>query len=355
MSLKLHNLPAVRGRYRENVPLAGTTWFRVGGSAEVEFKPADREDLAGFVRALHSIARSGIVSDEAISASQSGEIAMPPSAACNDRMIPITVLGAASNVVIRDGGIDGVLVRLGRGFNQLAVIARSDSDEAISGSQHEIAAPPSAARNDVIIEAGAACLDVNVAQFALQQGLSGLEFLSGIPGAIGGALRMNAGAYGSEIKDVLIKAEAVTPEGEIIELTCEEMGFSYRHCDQPEGVIFTRAWLRAAPDDPARIAARMQEIAHSRSSSQPVRARTGGSTFRNPPGHKAWELIDAAGCRGMMIGGAQVSEKHCNFLINTGVATAADLEQLVKQIIRQVKNHSGIALEPEIKFIGKAQ
>lgn len=293
----------MRGRYRENVKLADLSWFRVGGAAQVVFKPEDAEDLAYFLK--HK-----------------------PEA------VPVTVLGAASNVVIRDGGIEGVLIRPGRGFNALRLTRYG-------------------LRDDVIIEAGAANPDVNVAQFALQHGLSGLEFLSGIPGTIGGALRMNAGAYGREIKDVLLRAEYVTPEGKICTATAEEMGFSYRHCSLPEGCIFTRAWLCAQPGDPAFIAARMDEIAAARSDAQPVRARTGGSTFRNPQGRKAWELIDEAGLRGMMEGGAQVSEKHCNFLINTGTATASDLERLVTRIIRQVKARSGIELEPEIRFIGK--
>ena len=339
--------PPVRGRLREQVPLADTTWFRVGGQAEWVFKPADAEDLAGFVRALSVIpAKAGIQPD--------GQM---DSGFCrSDGVVPITILGAASNVVVRDGGIDGVVVRLGRGFNQLHVIARSDSDEAIHGEggiDCRVAAN-AAPRNDVIVEVGAANLDVNVAQFALQQSLTGLEFLSGIPGAIGGALRMNAGAYGSEIKDVLEKAEVIYPDGEIKMLENNALGFAYRHCSLPEGCIFTRAWLRAQKGDSAAIAARMDEIKANREGSQPVRARTGGSTFRNPEGQKAWELIDAAGLRGTVEGGAMVSEKHCNFLINTGNATAADLEQLVKNIIRQVKEDSGVTLEPEIKFIGKS-
>ncbi len=306
MTITPTHLPSVRGRIRAGVSLADITWFRVGGEAQWVFKPADVDDLAAFVRAISVTPR------------------------LHDDCIPITILGAASNVVVRDGGVDGVVVRLGRGFAGMAC------------------------EGDVIV-AGAANLDVNVAQFALQQSLTGLEFLSGIPGAIGGALRMNAGAYGSEIKDVLEKAEVIFPGGEISILQTGELGFSYRHCGLPEGCIFTRAWLRAQKGDPEVIAARMDEIKASREDSQPVRARTGGSTFRNPEGYKAWELIDAAGLRGTVEGGAMVSEKHCNFLINTGDATAADLERLVNNIIRQVKEHSGITLVPEIKFIGKAE
>lgn len=320
----LEKLPPVRGRYREQVPLADQTWFRVGGAAEVVFKPADIDDLAHFLKEL---AKDSVPSTGANSQNDAPK-SHPAGVQRRAGSIPVTILGAASNIVVRDGGIEGVVIRLGRGFAGLGM-------------------------EKGLVVAGAANLDVNVAQFALQQSLTGLEFLSGIPGAIGGALRMNAGAYGTEIKDVLVKAELVTPSGEVQLLHADELGFRYRHCSLPDGVIFTKAWLRAEPGDASAIAARMAEIARARQDSQPVRARTGGSTFRNPPGHKAWELIDAAQLRGMMIGGAQLSEKHCNFLINTGSATAADLEALTQRIIRQVKESSGIELEPEIRFIGK--
>lgn len=292
------DLPPVRGRYREHVCLAETTWFRVGGVADVVFKPADPEDLAFFLREK------------------------APD-------IPVTILGAASNVVVRDGGLRGVVIRLGRGFNQLAM------------------------EEEGVLLAGAANLDVNVAQFALKQSVKGLEFLSGIPGTIGGALRMNAGAYGREVKDCLIKAEVIFPDGSLQIIETSALGLSYRTCSLPEGSLFTRAWFFAVAGNPAMIAAEMQRIQASRQDSQPIRARTGGSTFKNPPGQKAWELIDAAGGRGMMRGGAQVSEKHCNFLINTGTATAADLERLTQDLIRQVYEHSGITLTPEIRFIGE--
>jgi UDP-N-acetylmuramate dehydrogenase len=331
MTITPEQLPPVRGRIRANVSLAETTWFRVGGQAEWVFKPADAEDLEGFIRALAVIPRL----DRGIQPSEQ-EPVDPAVKPRGDGSLPITILGAASNVVVRDGGIDGVLVRLGRGFNQLSGVS---CQESIGG----------------LIEAGAANLDVNVAQFALQHSLTGLEFLSGIPGGIGGAVRMNAGAYGSEIKDVLERAEVIFPDGTLRVLENAELGFAYRHCSLPEGAIVTRVWLRAEAGAPEAIAARMEEIRASREGSQPVRARTGGSTFRNPEGHKAWELIDAAGLRGTLEGGAKVSEKHCNFLINTGNATAADLERLVNRIIRQVKEHSGITLVPEIKFIGKAE
>jgi UDP-N-acetylmuramate dehydrogenase len=297
MVVKAADLPPVRGRYREQVSLAETTWFRVGGAADVVFKPADIEDLADFLKA-------------------------------KPKDVAVTVLGAASNVIVRDGGLEGVVLKLGRGFNQLEM-------------------------DGEFLLAGAAQLDVSVAEFALQHGLAGLEFLSGIPGSIGGALRMNAGAYGSDMSEVLVKAEALDAQGELHLIDVEQMGFSYRHCDIPEDWVFTRCWLRGTPGDAAAIEQRMREIAQSRAETQPVRARTGGSTFRNPEGKKAWELIDFAGCRGMMVGKAQVSEKHCNFLINQGDATAAELEELGETLRRKVKDCSGVTLEWEIKRIGR--
>ncbi len=293
----LDRLPSVRGRYREEASLADTSWFRVGGPAEVLYKPADAEDLAQFIRAV-------------------------------PKDIPLTILGVGSNVIVRDGGIDGVVIRLGRGFTELSV----EGDRLI---------------------AGAANLDVNVAQFAAEHGRAGLEFLIGIPGGIGGALAMNAGAYGSEIQDVLIEAEAVSPQGEVKTLPVEELRYAYRHCGLGEGWIFTKAVFHTGTGDPEAIKARMAEISSAREATQPVRERTGGSTFKNPSGHKAWELIDAADCRGMIRGKAQVSEKHCNFLINTGGASAADLIALGEAVRDKVKIHCGIELEWEIKFIGK--
>ena len=290
-------LPKVRGRYRAHAALADTTWFRVGGAAEVLFRPEDEADLAAFI--------SHVPKD-----------------------IPITILGVCSNVIIRDGGIDGVVIRLGRGFTQLGV----DGD---------------------VVTAGAANLDVNVAHFAADHAIAGLEFLVGIPGTIGGALAMNAGAYGREIKDVLVSARAISPTGEICTLTPQDLNYSYRSCGLSEGWIFTQAVLRGGGGDIAAIRARMDEISKAREETQPVRSRTGGSTFKNPSGNKAWELIDASGCRGMMVGEAQVSEKHCNFLINTGSASAADLEELGETVRQKVKSHSGIELQWEIKRIGK--
>ena len=293
----IDRLPPVRGRVSENAPLAGVTWFRVGGPAEVLFRPADIDDLAAF-------------------------LAQKPAD------VPVTVIGVASNLLVRDGGVPGVVVRLGRGFAAIEVRGTS-------------------------VAAGAAVLDLNVAIAARDAGLARLEFLSGVPGTIGGSLRMNAGAYGSEIKDVLVHAEALDPTGGRHELTLAQMQLSYRHCGVPEDWIFVGATLEGIADDPAEIQRRMAEIERERSASQPIRSRTGGSTFANPPGHKAWELIDGAGCRGLRRGGAMVSEKHANFLINTGEASAADIEGLGEEVRRRVFERFGIALEWEIRRIGK--
>lgn len=295
----IERLPKVKGKYRSRAALADTTWFRVGGVAEILFRPEDEEDLAEFIRAV-------------------------------PKDIPLTILGVCSNVIIRDGGVDGVVIRLGRGFTQLRV----EGD---------------------LITTGTANLDVNVAHVAAEHAIAGLEFLVGVPGTIGGALAMNAGAYGTEIKDVLVTATAISPQGEIHVLTPQDLHYSYRHCGLPQGWIFTQAVLRGAKGETARIRSKMDEISQAREETQPVRSRTGGSTFKNPTGNKAWELIDASGCRGMMVGGAQVSEKHCNFLINTGSASAADLEELGETVRQKVKSHSGIELQWEIKRIGKKQ
>ncbi len=292
----IDRLPEVRGRYRENAELAGVTWLRVGGPAEVVFRPADADDLAHFLK--HKPAD-----------------------------VPVTVIGVASNLLVRDGGVPGVVIRLGRGFAAM----RAEGSEIVTG---------------------AAALDVNVAKAAQLAGIGGLEFLVGVPGTIGGALRMNAGAYGRETKDVLVSAEALDAGGERHTLGPAELNFSYRHSDLPEDWIVTEARLAGRPDDKAAIAERMAEIQRAREASQPIRTRTGGSTFKNPPGEKAWQLIDRAGCRGLAIGGAQVSEKHCNFLINTGTATAADLEDLGEEVRRRVKQATGVELEWEIRRIG---
>ena len=297
----IERLPAVRGRLTENAPLAGITWFRVGGPAEVMFRPADRDDLVAFL--------TNRPAD-----------------------VPITVIGVGSNLLVRDGGVPGVVIRLGRGF----------ADVAIDGTT---------------VRAGAATLDLNVALGARDAGVAGLEFLSGIPGTIGGALRMNGGAYGKEMKDVTVSADALDAGGRVHRLSLAELGFSYRHSSVAEDWIFLSAELAGTRDAPQAIAARMQEIQTKREDTQPIRTRTGGSTFANPKqpaakARRAWELIDGAGCRGLTRGGAIVSEKHCNFLINTGNATAADLEGLGEEVRRRVFEQFGVTLEWEIRRIG---
>lgn len=292
----IDRVPACRGRLTADAPLAQVTWFRVGGPAEVLFRPADADDLAEFLAALP------------------GDV-------------PVTVIGVASNLLVRDGGIPGVTIRLGRGFADIG--AAGDT-----------------------LTVGAAALDLNAATVARDAGIAGLEFLSGIPGTIGGALRMNGGAYGRELADVLVCAQAVGRNGERLSFSHGDMGFSYRHSAVPAGCVFTGAVLRGEPGNPLDIARRMTEIADKRADSQPIRSRTGGSTFKNPDGHKAWELIDRAGCRGLSIGDAQVSEKHCNFLINQGAASAADLEALGEEVRRRVFAMSGVTLEWEIKRVG---
>ncbi|HEV2302317.1 MAG TPA: UDP-N-acetylmuramate dehydrogenase [Stellaceae bacterium] len=290
-------LPPVRGRLALDAPLGKLTWFGVGGPAEVLFRPADAEDLAQFLAAL-------------------------------PRDVPVTVIGVGSNLLIRDGGVAGVVVRLGRGF----------ADIAVAGED---------------VRAGAGALDLNVALAAAEAGVAGLEFLSGVPGTIGGALRMNAGAYGSELKDVLAAASALDRAGGRHELSLSQIGLEYRRSAVDPAWIFLEARLAGRRDDPAGITARMQEIRAAREASQPIRAHTGGSTFKNPPGEAAWRLIDRAGCRGLVRGGAQVSEKHANFLINTGAASAADLEGLGEEVRRRVHETSGLLLEWEIRRIGR--
>ena len=289
-------LPPLRGRVQANAPLAPFTWFRIGGPAEVLVRPADAADLAQFLAAL-------------------------------PLDIPVHVLGACSNLIIRDGGLPGVVIRLARGFGTIT----PEADGVI---------------------AGAAALDVTVAEYAAAAELTGLEFLSGIPGSIGGAVVMNGGAYGGDIASCLDWADIVTRSGEQRRLSAADLAFAYRHSRLPHGAVVVRARLRAQHGAPTAIASRMAEIRAARESSQPIRARTGGSTFRNPPGMKAWELIDTVGCRGLTRGGAQVSEKHCNFLINTGTATAAEIEALGEDVRRRVQAATGVTLHWEIRRIG---
>ncbi len=295
-------LPPLRGKLRPNAELASTNWFRVGGPADLLFRPEDADDLADFLRGWAG---------------------------------PVLPLGVGSNLIIRDGGIEGAVIRLGRGFTQWGV----EGD---------------------VLEVGAGMLCAQAAEIAMLHELGGLEFLCGIPGAVGGACAMNAGAYGAEIKDVMVEAEIVTRQGEIRRITPAELRYEYRQSPGlPEGAIFTRAWLRGVPETrKATIRQRMEAITEARATTQPIRARTGGSTFKNPPlgisgGKKAWQLIDEAGCRGLRIGDAQMSELHCNFMLNLGNATAAELEALGEEVIRRVAEHSGEVLRWEIKRVGR--
>ena len=308
-SLKENDLPQVRGRYTLDAPLGAGGWFRCGGMADVLFKPADRDDLISFLQNL-------------------------------DPDIPVQVFGALSNCIIRDGGVRGVTIRLGRDFSGI----ETDGD---------------------VVRAGALALDANVAQVAAEAGIGGLEFLSGIPGTIGGALRMNAGCYGAETKDVLVECEALDRTGRLHLLKPDEMGMSYRHTEVPDDYIFLSATFRGMPEKPEDVLARMAGIKARREESQPIREKTGGSTFANPgaeelsqnglsPDIKVWQLIDQVGGRGLKVGGAMMSEKHCNFMINMGEASAADLEALGEEIRRRVADKTGITLRWEIRRIGDA-
>ena len=289
--------PDLRGRLAANEPLAPLTWFRVGGPAQVLFTPEDEADLAYLLSRLPAD-------------------------------MPVMPVGVGSNLIVRDGGVEGVVVRLRpRGFGEVTV----------AGTR---------------ITAGAVAPDKRVAEAAAAAGLGGLEFYYGIPGTIGGALTMNAGANGGETKDVLVEARAVTREGEVMTFTNAAMNFAYRKSDVGRRVIFTAAIFEGMPTDPAIIRERMEAVQHHRETVQPIREKTGGSTFKNPPGHSAWKLVDAAGCRGLRLGGAQVSEMHCNFLINTGTATAADIEALGEEVRRRVRETSGVELQWEIKRVG---
>jgi UDP-N-acetylmuramate dehydrogenase len=291
------SVPELRGKLKSDAPLKDFTWFRVGGPAQVLYSPADEADLAYFLRETPSD-------------------------------IPITVIGLGSNLLVRDGGIEGVVIRLGKGFGEIKIE---------DGSR---------------LRAGAAVPDVKVARAAADAGISGLSFYRGIPGCVGGALRMNGGAHGRETKEVVIEARAVDRKGEVHALPVAELHYEYRHCGAPEDFIFTEALFQGEPGDPAKILAEMDDIAAYREQAQPIKSRTGGSTFKNPSGKKAWQLIDAAGCRGLAVGDAKVSEMHCNFLINEGNASGADIEELGETVRARVKENSGVELEWEIKRLG---
>jgi len=293
----LERLPKVRGSLRADVPLAPFTWLRVGGAAEALFMPKDEADLAHFL-----------------------------SSTPDD--IPVQVLGVASNTLVRDGGVKGVVIRLGPAFGAVTT-------EGVS------------------LTAGTAALDKTVAKAAAKAGIAGLEFYAGVPGTIGGALRMNAGCYGGETKDVLVSAVALDRAGRRQLMDLDEMQYSYRHCGAPKDLIFTEATFVGQADAPEAIEARIAEITAKRESSQPIREKTGGSTFKNPEGHSSWKLIDAAGCRGLKVGGAQMSEQHCNFMINADNATAADLETLGETVRARVLESQGVELNWEVRRIGE--
>ena len=291
------SLPKLRGKLKADAPLKDFTWFRAGGPAEVLYSPADEADLAYFMK--------GTPTD-----------------------IPVTIIGLGSNLLVRDGGIEGVVIRLGKGFGEIAVE---------EGSR---------------LRVGAAVPDVKVARAAADAGIVGLSFYRGIPGCVGGALRMNGGAHGRETREVVVEARAVDREGKVHVFPVAELHYEYRHCGVPDDLIFTEALFQGEPGEPAKILAEMDGIAAYREQAQPIKSRTGGSTFKNPPGKKAWQLIDAAGCRGLAVGDAKVSEMHCNFLINEGNATGADIEKLGETVRARVKETSGVELEWEIKRLG---
>src|SRR5688572_4489927 len=287
----------VRGKLTEHAPLDKLVWFKSGGPADWLFEPADLDDLGAFLSNL-------------------------------DEGTPVMALGLGSNLIVRDGGVPGVVVRLGKPFATVEV------------------------KRDCILECGGGASGILVASTARDAGIAGLEFLRGIPGTVGGFVRMNGGAYGREVQDILVSATLALRSGEIEEWPLEKFGYRYRHSEVPDGAVVVGATFRGMRGDPAKIGAEMDRIAAAREESQPIRTRTGGSTFKNPPGHKAWALIDAAGCRGMTLGGAQVSEKHCNFLLNTGTATSSDIEALGEEVRRRVMAKTNIMLEWEIQRVG---
>jgi UDP-N-acetylmuramate dehydrogenase len=294
----LATMPKVRGKLTRDAPLAPLVWFKSGGKAEWLFEPKDEQDLTDFLREL-------------------------------DADVPVMALGLGSNLIVRDGGVPGVVVRLGKPF---AKIKRAD---------------------ETTLRCGGGASGILVSSTARDAGIAGLEFLRGIPGTVGGFVRMNGGAYGREVSDILVSARLVLRSGEIVEWPLEQLGYTYRHSEVPAGAVVVEATFRGTPGDPAAIGAEMDAIARAREESQPLRSRTGGSTFKNPAGHKAWALIDAAGCRGLTMGDAQVSEKHCNFILNLGSATSAEIEALGEEVRRRVEAKTHISLEWEIQRVGR--
>ncbi len=290
-------LPKVSGKLTPNAPLAPLVWFKSGGTAEWLFEPKDLADLQQFLRGL-------------------------------DPAVPVMALGLGSNMIVRDGGVPGVVVRLGKAFAKVTKTA------------------------DLTLECGGGASGILVSSTARDNGIAGVEFLRSIPGTVGGFVRMNGGAYGGEVKDILVDCGVVLRSGELVTLQNADLGYTYRHSELPEGAIVVAARFKGRPGEPEAIQAEMDRISASREASQPLRSKTGGSTFKNPDGHKAWELVDKAGCRGLQMGGAQVSEKHTNFLINTGDATSSDIEALGEEVRRRVKDNSGIELEWEIQRVG---
>ncbi len=291
-------MPKVRGKLTPNAPLAPLVWFKSGGTAEWLFEPKDEDDLLSFLRDLGPD-------------------------------VPVMALGLGSNLIVRDGGVPGVVIRLGKPF------AKIDRLE------------------ETTLRCGGGASGILVSSTARDAGVAGLEFLRGIPGTVGGFVRMNGGAYGREVKDVLVSARLALRSGEIVEWPIDRLGYTYRHSDIPDGAVVVEATFRGSSGDPSAIGAEMDAIGRAREESQPLRSRTGGSTFKNPPGHKAWALVDAAGCRGLRMGDAQVSEKHCNFLLNLGSATSAEIEALGEEVRRRVEAKSHIILEWEIQRVGQ--
>jgi UDP-N-acetylmuramate dehydrogenase len=298
--MSIATLPKAAGRLTANAPLAPLVWFKSGGAAQWLFEPRDLADLQGFLRELNPA-------------------------------VPVMALGLGSNLIVRDGGVPGVVVRLGKAFAKAAKVA------------------------DLTLDCGGGASGILVSSTARDCGIAGLEFLRSIPGTVGGFVRMNGGAYGGEVKDILVDCDVVLRSGELVTLPLADLRYTYRHSQLPEGAIVVAARFRGRPGEPAAIQAEMDRISASREASQPLRSKTGGSTFKNPEGHKAWQLVDQAGCRGLTLGGAQVSEKHANFLLNLGEATSADIEGLGEEVRKRVKAKSGVELEWEIQRVGKAK